>query len=168
MRRSKVILHSLTRMFYNEAELLNFAANVAHVIQSQTIIFLSGPLGAGKTTFVRGFLRGLDYHDKVKSPTYSLVEPYEVHGKTILHADLYRLQTKKELEEIGLSEDIAAADIALIEWPELGVAAFPEPDLVCQFVFTTGARMMQIKAHTVNGETILSLLNGGLDVSVKQ
>lgn len=144
-----------TKIFSTEEEMLTFAAHFAQVIIDGAIIFLHGELGAGKTTFVRGFLRGLGYVGKVKSPTYTLVEPYEINGKHIFHFDLYRLQHARELENIGIEEYFSISNTCLIEWPEKGFPLLPEPDLSCYIEFIEGGRELRIESHSERGEHII-------------
>lgn len=92
-------------------------------------VWLSGDLGAGKTTLVRGMLRGLGYEGRVKSPTYGLVESYAIAGLTVHHLDLYRLTDPEELDFIGLDELIDADSLLLVEWPERGRGMLPAADL---------------------------------------
>ena len=139
-----------------EASLLAFAAHLAQATSEKTVIFLSGPLGAGKTTFARGFLRGLGYAERVKSPTYTFVEPYCINDKKVIHADLYRLKSLRELEELGLRDDFAFADIALIEWPERFGAGLPLPDLTCELSFSEKGRGITLTAQTLCGDAILT------------
>jgi len=141
-----------------ESDLLTFAAEVARAIKSGAIIFLSGPLGAGKTTFARGFLRGLGYRGKVKSPTYTLVEPYEVADKIIYHCDFYRLQNATELEQIGMSDYFTPTSICLIEWPEKGFPLLPQPDVACYIEFMDIGRTIKVEAVSARGHEILSQL----------
>lgn len=99
------------------------------------LIYLHGNLGAGKTTFVRGFLRQLGFKHSVKSPTFTLVECYELAPLTIYHFDLYRLENSEELEYIGIRDYFKANTIVLIEWPERAAQLLPKPDLTINIEF---------------------------------
>jgi tRNA threonylcarbamoyladenosine biosynthesis protein TsaE len=148
----------LIKHLVNEDAMLTFGAQLAVVIKSGTIIFLHGPLGAGKTTLARGFLRGLGFHSKVKSPTYTLVEPYDVAGRKIFHFDFYRLNTPDELQHIGIQEYFSSETICLIEWPEKGHPLLPEADLNCYIAITEQGREVTLEALSVIGEDILKRL----------
>jgi tRNA threonylcarbamoyladenosine biosynthesis protein TsaE len=137
---------------------LKFAAALAHAVQNGAVIFLSGPLGAGKTTFARGFLHALGYQKKVKSPTYTLVEPYEVAGKKIFHFDLYRLQQATELLHIGLTDYLQPDAICLIEWPEKGAPYLPLADLICVISVSGPSRAFDLKAQSDKGEQMIKCL----------
>jgi len=117
----------------------SFGKKLAHMCQKSKqknmIIFLQGDLGSGKTTLVRGFLEGLGYVGKVKSPTFTIVESYEIDGLSINHFDLYRLQNPIELENIGF-RDYLTKGINLIEWPEKAQGTLPTPDLTCSIQFS--------------------------------
>lgn len=113
----------------DEDATLEFAASLVPLLEGDPVVFLRGQLGAGKTTLVRGILRALGHHGLVKSPTYTLLEPYEVDGRVIYHFDLYRIGAGDELEFIGIDELLDAPGIKLIEWPERGAGRLPPPDL---------------------------------------
>ena len=110
----------------DETATLALGSSVAGKSQVPQVIFLRGDLGAGKTTFSRGFLRGRGHDGSVKSPTYTLVEPYEsVPGGPVFHLDLYRLGDPQELAFLGLGDYVSAEGILLIEWPERAEAQLP-------------------------------------------
>ncbi len=99
----------------------------ANGFQGDAIVFLRGELGAGKTTLVRGILRALGYSGPVKSPTYTLLEPYE--DQSVYHFDLYRIADSQELDFIGIDELMAANLIKLVEWPDHGLERLPQPNV---------------------------------------
>ena len=114
----------------DETATLVLGNQVAGGTQVPHVIFLRGDLGAGKTTFSRGFLRGRGYDGSVKSPTYTLVEPYEsVPGGPVFHLDLYRLGDARELAYLGLGDYFSKQGILLIEWPERAEAQLPPATL---------------------------------------
>ena len=115
----------------NEKETENAAIALALATTAPAVIYLEGELGAGKTSFAQGFLRGLGYTGLVKSPTFTLVETYHVHGLFILHADLYRVEAIEELENIGFRDYFNQNTIALIEWASKAKKALPKPNLIC-------------------------------------
>ncbi|AGA34419.1 ATPase YjeE, predicted to have essential role in cell wall biosynthesis [Thioalkalivibrio nitratireducens DSM 14787] len=97
-------------------------------------IHLRGDLGAGKTTLVRGLLRALGHRGAVRSPTYTLLEPYEFAGLTVLHFDLYRVGDPEELEYLGVREQSDGRTLWLVEWPDHGAGWLPPPELVATLV----------------------------------
>jgi tRNA threonylcarbamoyladenosine biosynthesis protein TsaE len=119
----------LSRHLADEAATLAFAGELLIHLQGSPVVFLEGQLGAGKTTLVRGILRALGHEGSVKSPTYTLLEPYEVAGRTIYHFDLYRIGDSEELDFIGFDELLDADALKLIEWPERGAGRLPVPDV---------------------------------------
>ena len=139
----------------DEAATLACGMACAKVMLIPTIIFLYGNLGTGKTTFARGFLRGMGYSGKVKSPTYTLVEPYELGDIHIFHFDFYRLHEAQALEMIGIQDYFTPKSICLIEWPEQVSTALPMPDLSCYFTQATTGRYLKRVAHSSQGQMIL-------------
>lgn len=142
----------------DEAEMLALGAQLAAVCEEKVIIFLHGQLGAGKTTFARGFLRGLGYQGLVKSPTYPLVESYELKNRLVFHFDFYRVHAADELEAIGIRDYFSTNAICLIEWPEQGIAVLPKADLSYYIQLCANGREIKLIAHSVQGKTILQRL----------
>lgn len=138
-----------------EEDLQKLAANIAETAKAGAVIFLYGPLGAGKTTFTRGFMRAIGYTDKVKSPTFALVEPYEIADLSIFHFDFYRVEDANELEQIGIREYFSPTSICIIEWPEKGFPLLPLPDLACYIAFAEKGRDVRIEASTDRGQAML-------------
>ncbi len=122
-----------------------------------SIIYLHGDLGAGKTTLVRGFLQGLGHVGPVKSPTYTLLEPYEIKGKNFCHLDLYRVSDAGELEYLGLRDLLQDGATLLVEWPERGEGELPVPDLVIHIRYLQQGRDLEMVAGTELGEQVLDV-----------
>ena|SRR3990167_8199460 len=149
-------MKAFTKYLAEEQDMLIFGTEMAKVINYQAIvIYLYGQLGSGKTTFTRGFLRGLGFLQKVKSPTYTLVETYEFDKIKVFHLDLYRVNCVDELKYIGLDDCFLPAVICLIEWPEKGGALLPPADLACYFSFERSGRAVDLKAYSSLGNNIL-------------
>jgi tRNA threonylcarbamoyladenosine biosynthesis protein TsaE len=123
------------------------------------LVFLQGPLGAGKTTLVRGFLHALGYTGRVKSPTYTLVEPYTTQYGMLYHLDLYRLSDPEELEWIGIRDLLDSESLCLIEWPEQGNGVLPEPDIRIHLQIRDDGRQLRVESVSTEGEHILRCLD---------
>lgn len=119
------------------------------------LIHLQGDLGAGKTTCVRGFLRRLGVTGIVRSPTYTLVEPYTVGELTCVHVDLYRLRHPSDLEDLALREYLAPQCVLLIEWPDKGAEAVPPADLELLIDYDGEARRVVVRARSEAGSGLL-------------
>jgi tRNA threonylcarbamoyladenosine biosynthesis protein TsaE len=143
----------------DENAMLAFGTKLAKASAFPAVIFLSGPLGAGKTTFSRGFLQGLGYVGKVKSPTYTIVEPYELANHVLYHFDLYRVKDPFELEYLGIQDYFSTNAICLIEWPESGTGMLPTADLTCFIEHESEGRQVKLVAHTAQGQHILQRFN---------
>jgi len=121
-------------------------------------IYLHGDLGAGKTTLARGLMRGYGYDGAVKSPTYTLVEPYEFSRYNIYHFDLYRLSIPDEVEFLGVSDYFESQNLCLIEWPENGGSELPKADLLISLVIENQGRRLSWQANSERGQEIAERL----------
>jgi tRNA threonylcarbamoyladenosine biosynthesis protein TsaE len=138
----------------------NLAATMRALEMNRLIIFLAGDLGAGKTTFARGFLRGWGHAGRVPSPTYTLVEPYELETVGIYHIDLYRLTDPAETEHLGLAELPGPGAIMLVEWPERAPDRLPEPDLTVMLqLVDDDRRAIEFRSSSDAGERLLGHKN---------
>ncbi len=142
----------------SEAEQAELGGCLARALSGGGVVFLRGDLGAGKTTLVRGFLHALGHKGRVKSPTYTLVEPYDVAGRHCYHLDLYRLGDPEELEFIGLRDLLAPESVLLVEWPERGQGMLPPADIVIRIAFEHGGRRLTLEASSARGEALLKAL----------
>jgi len=122
------------------------------------VAFLHGDLGAGKTTFARAFLKALGVGERVKSPTYSLVEGYELGERQAFHLDLYRIADPGELEWLGLDSLAEPGAIVLVEWPERGAGALPPVDLALRFRHEGLGRAVQLEPRSPVGERLVAAL----------
>ncbi len=138
------------RVVADEKEMIALGAELAAVLAAPAVVFLEGPLGAGKTTLARAFLRGLGHTGAVRSPTYTLVESYPFDAFDVHHLDLYRVADPDELEFLGI-RDLAASDaIWLVEWAERGADRLPAPDHVIGIAFDgTGRRVTGLPGELI-------------------
>jgi tRNA threonylcarbamoyladenosine biosynthesis protein TsaE len=145
-------------VWQSEAQTRAFAAQLAaHPAIANAFIELHGELGAGKTTLVRHLLRALGVHERIKSPTYTVVEPHEVDGLAIFHFDFYRFSDPREWEDAGLRDIFAGPGLKLVEWPENAAALLPRADLVIRIEADLDeTRHVTVKAQTPVGRDLLS------------
>jgi tRNA threonylcarbamoyladenosine biosynthesis protein TsaE len=120
------------------------------------VIHLRGELGAGKTTLVRGLLRALGHAGRIKSPTYTLVEPYTLSSLHFYHFDFYRLQSRSEWSQAGFREYFNAHSMCVVEWPERAAGLLSQPDIEVQLEFDGEMRRARLQAHTTPGAAWLS------------
>jgi len=137
-----------------------FAQRFAACVKAPAVIYLIGELGAGKTFFTRGVLRALGYQDTVKSPTYTLVESYQVAQMTLHHFDLYRITDPEELEFIGLDQYFSDDTLVFIEWPARGEPVLPEADIKLEFHYRDKGREVNVTTLSARGEEMLAGFDG--------
>jgi len=159
---------SIKQILPDEEATINFGAQLARAFSSGGTVYLQGQLGAGKTTLCRGFLQTLGHSGAVKSPTYTLVEPYQIGGRKLYHFDLYRLADSEELEYMGIRDYFNEQTICLIEWPERGQGFLPAADLIVKVSpvqlsaqhgseFNIG-RVIEIVSQSPVGESVIERL----------
>ena len=147
--------NDITLELNNEAATLAAGGRFSTLVQPGLVVYLHGDLGAGKTTFVRGFLRGLGHQGKVKSPTYTLVEPYVVSSYNIYHFDLYRFIDEEEWESVGFRDYFNPSSICFVEWPEKAENLLPTPDIDIYLTPNNEGRILQFSAHSDLGRQVL-------------
>ncbi len=156
---------TVTRYLDDEAAMVSFGRALGAHLRGGATVFLEGNLGVGKTTFCRGVLRAFGHRGAVKSPTYTLVEPYDIDSGTVYHFDLYRLGDPEELEFMGVRDYFAPGQVCLVEWPARGRGVLPSPDLIVSVsvqvdpVKFVSGRSVAVIAQTRRGEKILQLLD---------
>ncbi len=135
-------------VFPSEKNLEVFANKFASDLHLPLVIWLQGDLGAGKTSFARALIHALGYQGRVKSPTYGLLEQYQIASLQVLHMDLYRINDPGELEFLGLEDLLDDKTILLIEWPDKGGQWLPEPDFIFEFGYASEGRDLHWTACT--------------------
>ena len=141
-----------------------FGADLAAHLPERLVIYLRGDLGTGKTTLARGILRGLGHRGAARSPTYTLIEPYEIGTTRVFHLDLYRLADPEELEYLGLRDLLADAALWLVEWPERGAGLLPPPDLTVAIDTLAEGRRLNLTAHGPAAGGLIEALRSGAGV----
>jgi len=135
---------------------ISLAATVGKQLKSSFVMLLKGDLGAGKTTFARGFIHASGFDGVVKSPTYTLVEPYPIsHDRMCYHFDLYRLADAEELEFTGARDYFNDNDVCLVEWPERAEGFLPPADWICEFSHQEKGRNLTVTALTEAGKKLM-------------
>ncbi|MWJ26895.1 tRNA (adenosine(37)-N6)-threonylcarbamoyltransferase complex ATPase subunit type 1 TsaE [Halomonas sp. ZH2S] len=135
-----------------------FGEALGKVLQGRGRVYLEGDLGAGKTTLTRGILRAYGHLGAVKSPTYTLVEPYEINGRQLYHLDLYRLGDPEELEFIGGRDLLDADSLCIVEWPSRGEGWLPPADVQASLIVQDGGRHITLQGVSAWGKDVLMRL----------
>ena len=146
---------------HNEAETIACAAKLADKVSPPCTLFFHGDLGAGKTTFVRGFLHACGVIGRIKSPTYTLAEVYDLpNQRSAVHFDFYRIESVNELDNLGLDEYFKPTSICLVEWPEKAGNYLSSPDIHCYLSYVGDERLLRMLAASKRGEVLLTEVFG--------
>ncbi|MGV6860008.1 MAG: tRNA (adenosine(37)-N6)-threonylcarbamoyltransferase complex ATPase subunit type 1 TsaE [bacterium] len=142
----------------SEEETIRFASDLALKLHPVSLVTLSGDLGAGKTTLARALIQAMGYEGRVKSPTYTLVEPYALPQREVFHFDLYRLADPEELEYLGIDDYFSGDALCLVEWASKGKGGLPPADMDISLVPERGGRRLTITALTATGSEVIASL----------
>jgi tRNA threonylcarbamoyladenosine biosynthesis protein TsaE len=159
----KDILTNKNYLLADESATIAIGKKLADIVKNKLeqgiVVYLYGDLGAGKTTLTRGFVQGMGHVGHVKSPTYTLVEPYDLADWQVYHFDLYRLSDPEELEYMGIRDYFADNCCCFIEWPEKGLGMIKQPDLRIDLAYNDEQRIITLQAKTALGELTLKALS---------
>lgn len=148
----------LTFFLKNEDDTIAVGQKLARHVQAPLTLYLTGDLGAGKTTLSRGLIQGLGHQGAVKSPTYTLVEPYELDGVEVYHFDLYRLNDPEELEFMGIRDYFTHNSLCIVEWPDKGEGLLPDADIHLHLSYANTGREIQLQALSESGKKLLAAI----------
>lgn len=153
-------LTTTTFELIDESATVNMGTTIANIIKNDIkkglVVYLNGDLGAGKTTLTRGFVQAMGHKGNVKSPTYTLVEPYELDEWNVYHFDLYRLGDPEELEFMGIRDYFNETSCCFVEWPEKGEGVLAKPDLIVNMEYVGTQRKITFDAKTTVAEQLIA------------
>ena len=138
----------------DEGAVAELASRFSECLETPAVIYLQGDLGAGKTTFARAYVHALGFEGYVKSPSYGLLETYDVGDQRVLHLDLYRIEDPEELEYLALRDLFDSQTALLVEWPERGIDHLPKPDLVLEFGENDETRFIRCRTCSSHGREL--------------
>ena len=144
----------------DEQATVSFGNQLAGLLTQGATIYMYGDLGAGKTTLTRGIVQGFGHTGKVKSPTYTLVEPYELESINVYHFDLYRLADPEELEFMGIRDYFDNNSVCIIEWPSKGEGVIPRADIEITLEYKNESRDVTVKAISERAKAVVTKLIG--------
>lgn len=151
-------MSELSKTLIGEQAMVDFGGELAAACSNGAFIYLFGELGMGKTTLCRGVLQALGHSGAVKSPTYTLVEPYSLSDITAYHFDLYRLNDPEELEYMGIRDYFLKGSLCLVEWPQKGAGILPQADIEVRIQAINGGRILTLSGHNPIGQSIIDRL----------
>lgn len=146
----------ITMTARSEEEMVVLGKQLGGCLKDGGILYLEGNLGAGKTTFCRGIVQSFGHQGAVKSPTYTIVEPYEMDDVCVYHFDLYRLADPEELEFMGIRDYFLPNAVCLVEWPGKGAGVIPDPDVELVIENDQSGRLLHFQSKSPRGETLLA------------
>lgn len=153
------ILQTKTYSLPDESSTVLIGKLLANIVKDEikhgVVVYLQGDLGAGKTTLTRGFVQGMGHQGHVKSPTYTLVEPYDLGDWQVYHFDLYRLSDPEELEYMGIRDYFSGSSCCFIEWPQKGTGLLAQADITIKLDYVKDQRAITLNAHNDLGCKIL-------------
>ena len=142
----------LKQKFRSEAELSTFATKISTILDPGDVVYLRGVLGAGKTTVARAIIQQFGSTEPVTSPTFTLIETYHLDDVSVVHLDLYRIESEAEMEAIGVRDYLDGSWVCLIEWPDRALGALPNPDLTIDLAYEGEGRSAVLKTTKQLGD----------------
>ncbi|MDO6445030.1 tRNA (adenosine(37)-N6)-threonylcarbamoyltransferase complex ATPase subunit type 1 TsaE [Colwellia sp. 1_MG-2023] len=159
---NNVITYRCSFPLVDEQATVTMGKTIANIVKGELnqgiVVYLNGDLGAGKTTITRGFVQGMGHDGHVKSPTYTLVEPYDLADWQVYHFDLYRLADPEELEFMGIRDYFNENCCCFIEWPEKGNGLLANADITINMAYQGEQRVVEFQSHNILGKNLLLAL----------